>query len=123
MSVFNSAGAASPQATDPEPEETQGEGSSKKVGSGVVLARMCKDGGRTGSIQLGKVSLWSRGGGMEKEGLQRQWRRIHVLGGKHVEEKREGKARQSKARQGAAMRGKARQGKARQGEARQGEAR
>ncbi|KAK4805718.1 hypothetical protein QYF61_022476 [Mycteria americana] len=109
VSVFNSAGAASLQAADLEPQETQGEGRSKKAGNRVVFTRMCKDGGRTGSIQLGQVSFWRRGGGMEKEGLQRQWRRItHWMGNT---QRRNGKGRQGKARESKARQGKARQGK------------
>ncbi|KAK4805705.1 hypothetical protein QYF61_022463 [Mycteria americana] len=116
VSVFNSAGAASLQAADLEPQETQGEGRSKKAGNRVVFTRMCKDGGRTGSIQLGQVSFWRRGGGMEKEGLQRQWRRItHWMGNT---QRRNGKGRQGKARESKARQGKARQGKGRQREAR-----
>ncbi|KAK4805712.1 hypothetical protein QYF61_022470 [Mycteria americana] len=108
VSVFNSAGAASLQAADLEPQETQGEGRSKKAGNRVVFTRMCKDGGRTGSIQLGQVSFWRRGGGMEKEGLQRQWRRItHWMGNT---QRRNGKGRQGKARESKARQGKARQG-------------
>lgn len=99
VSIFNSAGAASPQATDLEPAERQGEGSSKKVRTRVVFARKCKDDGRTGSPHLGQVSFWSRRGGMEKEGLPQQWRRTHTLSGKPAEEKMEGKARQGKGQQ------------------------
>ena len=126
VSVFNGAGAASPQATDLEPEETQGEGRSKKVGNRVVFTRMCKDAGRTGSIQLGQVSFWRRGGGTEKEGLQRQWRRItHWMGNmqRRNGKGRQGKARESKARQGKGRQGKARVGKARQGKGSEGKAR
>ena len=74
---------------------------------------MYKDGGMTGSVQLGQVSFRSRAGGMKKEGLHQQLRRIYTLNRKHSEEGREGKGREGKARQGKARQGKARQGKAR----------
>ena len=58
---------------------------------------------------------------MEKEGLQQQWRRIHMLDGKHVEETKRGKARQGKAREGKARQSEGRRGKAKRGKARRGD--
>lgn len=44
VSVFSSSGDASPQASDEEPEETQGKGSSKKDGNRVAFASLSKEG-------------------------------------------------------------------------------